>query len=127
MRGRAITEADGSPGQWYLHPFDASQPDLNWSNPEVVADGLETLRFWLDRGADGFRVDVALGLAKDMTYPDIDDPEGLILAMRMDLDDGSPEAMDRRAAWRTRPSSTATRCRTSTAAGARSWTSTTAT
>ena len=70
-----ITEADGSPGQWYLHQFDTSQPDLNWANPEVVADGLETLRFWLDRGADGFRVDVALGLAKDMTYPDIDDPE----------------------------------------------------
>jgi alpha-glucosidase len=98
--GRAwtrITEADGSPGQWYLHQFDSSQPDLNWANPEVVADGLETLRFWLDRGADGFRVDVALGLAKDMTYPDIDDPEALISAMRMDLDDGSQEAMDRRA------------------------------
>jgi alpha-glucosidase len=92
-----ITEADGSPGQWYLHQFDTSQPDLNWANPEVVADGLETLRFWLDRGADGFRVDVALGLAKDMTYPDIDDPESLILAMRMDLDDGSPEAAERRA------------------------------
>ena len=91
--GPAVTEADGSPGQWYLHTFDASQPDLNWSNPEVVADGLETLRFWLDLGADGFRVDVALGLAKDMTYPDIDDPESLILAMRMDLDDGSAEAM----------------------------------
>ena len=92
-----ITEADGSPGQWYLHQFDASQPDLNWANPEVVEDGLDTLRFWLDRGADGFRVDVALGLAKDMTYPDIDDPESLILAMRMDLDDGSQEASDRRA------------------------------
>ena len=91
-----VTEADGSPGQWYLHQFDASQPDLNWANPEVVADGLETLRFWLDLGADGFRVDVALGLAKDMTYPDIDDPEALILAMRMDLDDGSVEAMNRR-------------------------------
>ena len=91
-----VTEPDGSPGQWYLHTFDDSQPDLNWSNPEVVADGLETLRFWLDLGVDGFRVDVALGLAKDMTYPDIDDPEGLTLAMRMDLDDGSQEAMERR-------------------------------
>jgi alpha-glucosidase len=91
-----VTEADGSPGQWYLHQFDTSQPDLNWANPEVVEDGLETLRFWLDLGADGFRVDVALGLAKDMTYPDIDDPEALISAMRMDLDDGSVEAMERR-------------------------------
>jgi alpha-glucosidase len=89
-------DADGRPGQWYLHTFDDSQPDLNWSNPEVVADGLETLSFWLDLGVDGFRVDVALGLAKDMTYPDIDDPVGLTLAMRMDLDDGSAEAMQRR-------------------------------
>ena len=91
-----ITEQDGTPGQWYLHQFDVSQPDLNWANPEVVEDGLETLRFWLDLGADGFRVDVALGLAKDMSYPDIDDPEALISAMRMDLDDGSVEAMERR-------------------------------
>ena len=91
-----VTEADGRPGQWYLHTFDTSQPDLNWSNPEVRADGLETLRFWLDLGADGFRVDVALGLMKDLTYPDLEDPEGLTLAMRMDLDDGSEEAMARR-------------------------------
>jgi alpha-glucosidase len=91
-----VVEADGSPGQWYLHTFDSSQPDLNWSDAEVVADGLETLRFWLDLGADGFRVDVALGLAKDMAYPDLDDPESLVLAMRMDLDDGSEEAMQRR-------------------------------
>lgn len=91
-----VTEADGAPGQWYLHTFDTSQPDLNWANPEVVADGLETLRFWLDLGADGFRVDVALGLSKDMAYPDLDDPESLVLAMRMDLDDGSTESMERR-------------------------------
>lgn len=91
-----VTESDGTPGQWYLHQFDSSQPDLNWSHPEVIEDGLETLRFWLDMGADGFRVDVALGLAKDMTYPDLDDPEALISAMRMDLDDGSEEAMERR-------------------------------
>lgn len=91
-----VTEPDGSAGQWYLHQFDSSQPDLNWSHPEVVEDGLETLRFWLGLGADGFRVDVALGLAKDMAYPDLDDPEALISAMRMDLDDGSEEAMQRR-------------------------------
>ena len=92
-----IVEPDGAPGQWYLHTFDPSQPDLNWSNPEVRADGMATLRFWLDLGVDGFRVDVALGLAKDMTYPDLDDPEGIILALRMDLDDGSQEAKARRA------------------------------
>lgn len=92
-----VTEPDGTAGQWYLHTFDASQPDYNWSNPEVAADWLTTLRFWLDMGVDGFRVDVALGLAKDMNYPDLDDPEGIILALRMDLDDGSDAAKARRA------------------------------
>lgn len=92
-----ITDADGSPGQWYLHTFDSSQPDFNWANAEVEADWLDTLRFWLDMGVDGFRVDVALGLAKDMSYPDLDDPEGVILALRMDLDDGSEESKARRA------------------------------
>jgi alpha-glucosidase len=56
-------------GQWYLHLFAAEQPDLNWDNREVRADFLTTLRFWSDRGADGFRVDVAHGLAKDLTEP----------------------------------------------------------
>ena len=92
-----ISEPDGSPGQWYLHTFDASQPDLNWTNAQVRADWERTLRFWLDLGADGFRVDVAFGLAKDMTYPDIDDPEGFIQALRLDLDTVSDEAKARRA------------------------------
>ncbi|MBO0843858.1 MAG: alpha-amylase [Nocardioides sp.] len=52
-------------GQWYLHLFDATQPDLDWSNPEVAAMFDDVLRFWLDRGVDGFRIDVAHGLAKD--------------------------------------------------------------
>jgi alpha-glucosidase len=56
-------------GQYYLHFFAPEQPDLNWSNPEVHEDFLTTLRFWSDRGADGFRVDVANMLAKDMTEP----------------------------------------------------------
>jgi alpha-glucosidase len=54
-------------GQFYLHSFAPEQPDLNWANPEVRADFLETLRFWADRGADGFRVDVAMMLAKDLS------------------------------------------------------------
>lgn len=74
-------------GEWYLHLFDSSQPDLNWTNPEVVADGLQTLRFWLDRGVDGFRVDVAFGLMKDMSYADHHDPQALIDAIRLDLFD----------------------------------------
>jgi len=56
---------DGRPGQWYLHLFAAEQPDLNWRNADVRADYERTLRFWLDRGVDGFRVDVAHGLVKD--------------------------------------------------------------
>lgn len=59
-------------GQWYLHLFDPTQPDLNWENPEVREDFHGILRFWLDLGASGFRVDVAHGLAKDPGYPDID-------------------------------------------------------
>jgi alpha-glucosidase len=51
-------------GQWYLHLFDVRQPDLNWDHPEVRAEFADVLRFWLDRGVDGFRVDVANGLIK---------------------------------------------------------------
>jgi alpha-glucosidase len=61
-----VTEPDGSPGQWYLHLFAKEQPDFNWDNPEVHADFLTTLRFWSDRGVDGFRVDVAHGLKKNL-------------------------------------------------------------
>jgi alpha-glucosidase len=58
-------------GEWYLHLFGTGQPDLNWTNAEVRAEFVSVLRFWLDRGVDGFRVDVAHGIAKDMTYPDM--------------------------------------------------------
>ncbi|WP_350258080.1 glycoside hydrolase family 13 protein [Scrofimicrobium sp. R131] len=57
-------------GWWYLHLFDASQPDLNWDNPDVRHLFDEVLRFWLDLGADGFRVDVAHGLVKKPGLPD---------------------------------------------------------
>ncbi len=56
-------------GQWYLHLFAREQPDLDWSNREVRDDLLRTLRFWGDLGVDGFRVDVAHGLAKDLAEP----------------------------------------------------------
>ncbi|WP_125130081.1 glycoside hydrolase family 13 protein [Microbacterium sp. 10M-3C3] len=65
-----VTEPDGTPGQWYLHLFDASQPDFDWSNEEVRAEFRRVLRFWLDRGVDGFRVDVAHGLVKQDGLPD---------------------------------------------------------
>ncbi|REF94505.1 alpha-glucosidase [Asanoa ferruginea] len=57
-------------GQWYLHLFDVAQPDLNWDNPEVRAEFEDILRFWLDRGVDGFRVDVAHGLVKQADLAD---------------------------------------------------------
>ncbi|MGF6822824.1 alpha-glucosidase [Microbacterium sp. ZKA21] len=56
-------------GQWYFHNFAVEQPDLNWDHPEVRADFLETLRFWSDRGVDGFRIDVAHMLTKDLSEP----------------------------------------------------------
>ena len=66
-----VIESDGQPGQWYLHLFDASQPDLDWTNPEVADEFISILRFWLDRGVDGFRIDVAHGLAKDPAMPNV--------------------------------------------------------
>ncbi len=61
-------------GQWYLHLFDPKQPDFNWENPEVRAEFEDVLRFWLDRGVDGFRVDVANSLIKEAGLPDWDEP-----------------------------------------------------
>jgi len=57
-------------GEWYLHLFDSRQPDLNWEHPEVRAEFEDVLRFWLDRGVDGFRVDVAHGMVKAAGLPD---------------------------------------------------------
>ena len=62
--------ADGTPGEWYLHLFDSSQPDLNWDNPEVQAAFEDILRFWLDKGVDGFRVDQPHAMAKAKGLPD---------------------------------------------------------
>ncbi|MER7006971.1 glycoside hydrolase family 13 protein [Dactylosporangium sp. NPDC000555] len=56
-------------GEWYLHLFDPAQPDLNWDNPDVRLEFESVLRFWLDRGVDGFRVDVAHGMVKAPGYP----------------------------------------------------------
>ena len=61
-------------GQWYLHLFESAQPDLNWDEPAVEAAMHDTLRFWLDRGVDGFRADVVHGIGKDPALPD-DPPE----------------------------------------------------
>jgi alpha-glucosidase len=58
-------------GQWYLHLFGPHQPDLDWTHPDVVGDLERTMRFWLDRGVDGFRIDVAHGMAKTPGLPDM--------------------------------------------------------
>ena len=60
-------------GQWYLHLFTEQQPDWNWNNPDVHEDFIKTIRFWSSHGADGFRIDVAHGLAKDLDRDDLDD------------------------------------------------------
>jgi len=83
FRGPAWTRTPD--GQWYLHLFDSSQPDLNWSNPDVAADFEKTLRFWLDLGVDGFRIDVAHGAVKENLLVDHRDPERLIDALRLDF------------------------------------------
>ena len=61
--------AQGVPGQWYCHLFAPEQPDFDWDNREVQLDFLETLKFWSDRGVDGFRIDVAHALKKDLSEP----------------------------------------------------------
>jgi alpha-glucosidase len=63
--------ADGSPGDWYLHLFAPEQPDFNWDHPAVREEFHSVLRFWLDLGVDGFRIDVAHGLVKAAGLPDV--------------------------------------------------------
>jgi alpha-glucosidase len=66
-----ITEPDGTPGEWYLHMHASEQPDLDWDCKEV-SDRLESdMRFWFDRGVDGFRIDVARAVSKDPHLPDL--------------------------------------------------------
>ncbi|HET6944976.1 MAG TPA: glycoside hydrolase family 13 protein [Gaiellaceae bacterium] len=60
-----VTEADGAPGEWYLHLFAPEQPDLNWTHPDVWAEHEDVLRFWFDRGVSGVRIDSAALLVKD--------------------------------------------------------------
>ena len=69
-RGEKAWSYDKQRGQWYLHCFLREQPDLNWDNPEVAAAMHDTLRFWLDKGVDGFRMDVVHLIGKDLTKND---------------------------------------------------------
>ena len=71
-----LTAPDGQAEQWYLHLFDASQPDFNWDNSEVAEMFDDVLRTWFDRGIDGFRIDIAYGMVKYPGLPDVINPEG---------------------------------------------------
>ena len=73
-----VTEPDGTPGEWYLHLFAPEQPDLNWDDPRTRDEFEDILRFWFDRGADGFRIDVAHSLIKQEDLPDLGDRFGLL-------------------------------------------------
>lgn len=65
------TNRDGTPGQWFLHLFASEQPDWNWEHPGVADEFDSILRFWFDRGVDGFRIDVANSMAKEAGLPDV--------------------------------------------------------
>ncbi|QMU71269.1 glycoside hydrolase family 13 protein [Streptacidiphilus sp. P02-A3a] len=70
---------DGSPGEWYLHLFTPGQPDFNWDSGAVRDEFRSIMRYWLDRGLDGFRVDVAHGLVKAPGLPDVGHSEAVPL------------------------------------------------
>ena len=115
-----------TPGQWYLHLFDRTQPDFDWTNPEVGDEMESVLRFWLDRGADGFRIDVAHGLVKVPGLPDA--PPGHEIAdteRTADLPDVGPARRARHLPplAQGRPTPTPSRARTPTASSAprRGW------
>jgi alpha-glucosidase len=80
-----VTGGDGAPGQWYLRLFAPEQPDVNWNHPDIQREFEQTLRFWFDRGVDGFRIDVAHGLVKDAGLADIN---GLPFPLPADTPDG---------------------------------------
>jgi alpha-glucosidase len=80
-----VSEPDGSPGPWYLHLFAPEQPDFNWDHPDIREEFHGILRFWLDRGVDGFRIDVAHGLVKHPELIDVgENQEGLMHATSRD-------------------------------------------
>ena len=67
-----VIEADGRPGQYYMHMFALEQPDLDWTSNDVLASFDDILRFWFDRGVDGLRVDAAPAMGKAQGLPDFD-------------------------------------------------------
>ena len=111
---------DEATGQWYLHSFMAERPDLNWDNPEVEAAMHDVIRFWLDRGVDGLRLDAIHKIAKDPLLrshaeaPRRHDEDWETIHPR--LRGSAASSTSTRTAW----SSARSRCRTSTARSATS-------
>ena len=81
--GGAAWELDKRSGEYYLHTFALEQPDLDWHNETVQRDFEDVLRFWLDRGVDGFRIDVAQALFKDQSLAEMEEPDPPDLARRL--------------------------------------------
>ena len=71
-------EYDAATGEYYLHLFSRKQPDLNWENPEVRAAVYDMMNWWLDRGVDGFRMDVINFISKDPSLPDGPRADGML-------------------------------------------------
>lgn len=84
FKGAPAWTLDEASGQYYLHSFLAEQPDLNWSNPEVEAAMHDTLRFWLDRGVDGFRADVVHMIGKGDELADLPERKASNLVASID-------------------------------------------
>ncbi|HMO37805.1 MAG TPA: alpha-glucosidase [Saprospiraceae bacterium] len=68
----SVWQKDDVTGEYYLHLFTKKQPDLNWENPAVRQDVYKLMRFWLDKGIDGFRMDVIPMISKRLDFPDAD-------------------------------------------------------
>ena len=71
--GGSAWQLDENTGDYYLHLFSKKQPDLNWENPKVRTEVYDLMKFWLDKGVDGFRMDVIPLISKDTSYPDFPD------------------------------------------------------
>ena len=70
--GGSAWDKAGPDGEYYLHYFDRKQPDLNWENPELREEVYDLMRFWLDKGVDGFRMDVIPFISKHQDFPDLE-------------------------------------------------------
>ena len=75
--GGSAWEYDENTDMYYLHIFSKKQPDLNWENEKVRQEVYEMMRWWLDKGIDGFRMDVICLISKDQTFPDGERGDGL--------------------------------------------------